>query len=105
MPDESIRRRGLCRFDDFLVRSVQTPVADVLHDRTGKEMGLLQDHGDIFPKLIAVVMPDLHAVDRDRTLLYIIEARKQVHDRCLAGAGRSDKGDLLSGMGIEADIL
>ena len=40
--DEAVRIRELCGFDALFIRRIQTPEADILHHRAGKEVGVLQ---------------------------------------------------------------
>ena len=42
--DEAVGVGELGRGDALLVRGVKVAVADVLHDRAGKEVGVLQDY-------------------------------------------------------------
>ncbi len=47
----------------------------------------------------------IQAVDQHRAAVDIVEARDQVDDGGLAGAGWADDGDRLAGLGGEADVL
>ena len=93
-----------CLFD-LLVRRIHPAEADVFLDRSGKQMGVLQNHGDMAAQFFAVVLLDFDSVDQDLTFLNVIEAVQKIRDRCLAGTGGTYKSDLLTGQGFDVDIL
>ena len=53
LADEMIGIRHFGCLDDILIRGIQPPVADVLHDRIGEQEGILQDQ----PELIGADRP------------------------------------------------
>ena len=81
------------------------PVSNIFPYRAGKKMRILQNHRDIFPQLLPVHPADIDAVHRDRAALYIIKTVDQIRDRRFSGSRRTDKGDLLSRLRIERNIL
>ena len=63
-------------------------VGDVLADRTGEEVDLLRDDGDRGAQGGEAQVADVLAVDADRALLHVVEARDAASaDRALPRAG------------------
>ena len=102
--NERVCRCGLCRRDNLIVGRIGTAVADVFHDRTGKQVRILQDHRNAAAQGIAGVIADGDAVNQDFTLLDVVEAVEQIGDRRLSGTGRADKCDLLTGLCRECNV-
>ena len=100
-----MRRCRFCRLNNFFIRGIQPPVSNIFPYRAGKKMRILQNHRDIFPQLLPVHPADIDAVHRDRAALYIIKTVDQIRDRRFSGSRRADKGDLLSRLRIERNIL
>ena len=98
-------RGRLCGGDDLLVGCVQPSVADVLHDRAGEQVGVLEHHGDVLAQGIAPDAAYVHAVDGDAAGFDVVEAVQQVRDGGLARAGGADEGDLLARARVERDVL
>ena len=103
--DEAVGRGGFGGLHHLLVGGVGATVSDVLHDGAREQVRILQNHGDVAPQLIPLVGTDVHAVDGDGSLVDIVEAVEQVGDGGLARARGADEGDLLTRVGIEADVL
>src|SRR5699024_4112756 len=95
-PDEGIRIRQLRGFDYFLIRGVQSAVADIVRNGACKQMGILYDHGEGSAQVSLTDVADVYAVIEDPAALDLIEAVDQIDDRRLPRASRPDKGDLLS---------
>ena len=89
----------------FLVRRVQPAVPDILPHRAGEQMGILQHHCDVLPQPVARIVLDILPVDGDLAFFDIVEPVQQVCNRGLSRAGGADKGNLLSRMCVERNIL
>ena len=103
--DEAVRRCDLRCFHHFFIRGIQSSVTDILFHRSGEQMRILKDHGDVFPKDGPLDLADIHSVYGDAVFLHIVKAVEQVRHRGLPGTGGTYKGNLLAGMGIEADVF
>ena len=103
--DKGMGRCHLRRLNDLLIGSIQSSVADILHDRPRKQMGVLKHHGDMAAQLVPLNMADINAVDGDGPALDIVKAVDEVRDRSLSGSRGAHEGDLLSRLRVEADIL
>ena len=91
--------------NDLLVCGIKPSVADILHDRSRKQVGVLKNHGDVAAQLVPLNMADINAVDGDGPALDIVEAVDEVRDRRLSGSRGTHEGDLLPRPRVEADIL
>ena len=98
-------RCHLRRLNNFLVGGIKPSVADILHDRSRKQVCVLKNHGDVAAQLVPLNMADINAVDGDGPALDIVEAVDEVRDRRLSGSRGTHEGDLLSRPRVEADIL
>ena len=105
MADKEIRVCKLCRTLDLRICGVQIAVADVFAHRPGKQMRVLQDHGQRPAQVVLSDVLYIDAVVSDPPLLYIVKPIDEVRDRGLARAGRTDERDLLPGFCIERDML
>ena len=83
------RRRG----DDLLLRGVRAAVGDVLADRAGEQPRVLQHHAGARAQVVAGHAHRVDAVEGDPPALDVVEPHDEVHERRLAGAGRSDDRD------------
>ena len=99
---------GICqpgRRLNLLIGSVKLSVADILPDRSGKEMGILKHHPQGMPEIFLSYLIYIDAVIPYLTVLYVIEAVDKVGDRGLAGSRRAYKGYLLPRKGKHFDIV
>ena len=91
-----MRRDELCCTYALLVRGVQAAIPDVVHDRTGEQMRVLQHHAERAAQLGLLDLGDVDAVVADLALIDVVEAIDEVGDGGLAGTRGANKGDLLS---------
>ena len=105
MADKEVRVRQFRSLNTLLIGSVKPSVPDILHDRTGKQVRVLQNHSQGFSQRVFPDVLNIEPVIGDLSFLNIIETVDQVGNGRFARSGRSDKGDLLSGFGIKADIV
>ena len=96
--------RGANGIPDLFIRRIQTTVEDIFFDGGIEEERILRHEADVVAKGADRHIPDVDAVDADGSACHIIEARKQVGNGGLAGAGGPDDGDGLSGSGDEIQI-
>lgn len=76
--------------------------ANVLLDRAVKQEGVLVHHRDHGADLLEGKLAQVVTAQFDRTLIGIVEAQQQAHDRRLAATRRTDETDALAGFGAEA---
>ena len=96
--------RGTNGIPDLFIRRVQATVEDIFFDGGIEEERILRHEADVVTKGADRHIPDIDAVDVDGSACHIIETWKQVGNGGLAGAGRPDDGDGLSGSGDEIQI-
>ena len=99
---------GICQlgsFDAILVGGVQSAVTDVVHYCAGEQVGFLQHHAQAAPQIGLFDLVDIDAVIADLAVCNVVEAVDQVGDGGLAGTGSANKGDFLTGVGIERYIM
>ena len=96
---------GLCGADHVLAGHAVAAVGDVLEHRAVKEPGVLQNHGELPPQLVALQLADVHAVQQDRALRHVVKAHEQVDHRRLAAAGFAHDGHHLARLGGVADVV
>ena len=68
-------------------------------------MRILQDDGQRTAKIIFGNEPYIDSVISYAALIHIIETVDQICDRCFAGTGGADEGDLLSRLCIQRNIF
>ena len=98
-------RCGLGCRNDLLIGGIGSAVADVFHHRAGEQMGVLQYHGDVRAENVTLDVLDVHTVNGDGSFLNVVETVEQIGNGGLTGTGRADKGDFLTGMGVQGDVL
>ena len=95
----------LCRRDAFFICRVQSAVPDIVHDRTGKQIYVLQYDTQRTPQVCLFDFVDVDAVVANLAVCQIVEPVDQVRDRGLSGTGRPDKRHLFAGLGVQAHIM
>ena len=93
-----------CRLH-FLVGGIQFAETDIFPDRSREKAGILQHHTQRPPQIPLADMAHINPVYEDLPLLDIIEAIQEVGDGSLSGSGGSHKGNLLAGLGEEANVM
>ena len=89
----------------FFVGSIQTAIADVLHDGALEQPCVLQHHAEALAQSAAVKVTHIVAIQGDGTGIHIIEAHEQLDHGGLACAGGADDGHLLAGLDLTAEIV
>ena len=69
-----MRACGLCGLYDLVIGGIQAAVADIFSHSTRKEVGILQDHGNIFAQMLSLIGRERFTVDRNASLFNIVEA-------------------------------
>ena len=83
----------------LFVRGIQTAVADIFPHLSGKQMGVLEYHGQGAAQIRFFDLIDVNTVVADLSVGYIVEAVDKVGDRRLSGTRRAYESDLLTGLG------
>ena len=89
----------------LFIRGIQIAVTDVLPDGAGEEVGVLQHDAQAAPQVRLADVVDGDAVVTDLAVGNVVEPVDQVGDGGLAGAGGTHEGQLLAGLGKEADVV
>src|SRR5699024_12396115 len=89
--DEAVRVRALGRGDALLVRRVQPAVADVLHDRAGEQVRVLQHRAERAPQVVLADVAHVDAVVGYHAGVDLVETVYKVRDGRLARAGGADE--------------
>ena len=103
--DEVVGVCQLRRLDTLLIGGIQFTVADVVHHRTGEQIGFLQHHAQGSPQVGLGNLVDVDVVVADFAVGNVIEPVNQVRNGGLARAGGAYKGDFLAGMGVQGHIV
>ena len=90
---------------DLLERRVGAAEGDVLADRGGEQEALLRHDAELPAQRAHLHVAQVVAVDADRALGRVVEARQQLHERRLAGARVADERDGLAGGDAEVDAV
>ena len=103
LQDKGVRLCGFgCGFD-FLLRGAGLPDGDVVADRGGEELALLQAYGDLLPQRGRIVGADVRPVHQHTPLCYVVKAGNQVHQRGFSAAGGTDDSQRLPGCDLQRD--
>ena len=94
--DELVRLGRPGRRQDLLVGGVGAAVGDVGPDGVGEQEAVLHDQADRGPQGVPGHVGDVVPADPDHAGLRVVEARQQLRQGGLAGAGRADHGDDLA---------
>ena len=86
--DKVVDMSSLCCCDHFLIGSIQPSIADVFHNGSGKQPGILKHHSKHFMKLASVEIFYIMAIYLNRTTVYIIETHKQLNHGGFSCTGR-----------------
>ena len=91
--------------DHFLIRRIRSSISDIFHDGSAEQMSVLQHHSYMGAKTASFVFLNISSVDDDRSLLNVVKTVQKVCNGGLSGSGRTNKGNLLSGVGVQIDIF
>ena len=104
-PDEPVGADELRGLLHLFVGGVELSVADVVGDRAGEQVRLLEHVAEVRlqPELAALFI--VHAVDQYLPLGGLVEAAQEVDDGGLARAGLADQGDGLARLDGEVEVF
>src|ERR1035438_3593361 len=71
---------------------------NVVLQRPGKQIRVLQDHPELAPQLLRIELADVAAADTDSAFLQVVEAQQQADEGGLARAGVAYDSDGFSGL-------
>ncbi len=103
--DEFIRLCETAGLLDLLVRRVRIAPAEVLADRAGEELVLLQHHGDRAAQRLDVIVAHVDAADLHAALRRVVQAWDQLHERRFADAGAADDAHGAAGGDMQVHVL
>ncbi len=89
---------------DLIFGGVLHAVGDVLGNGPVEEEDILADKRDPLTQIRVVEGPDVMITDRDGTRVRVIEAEKQLDDRCLSRPRRPDECRRLGGLDLETHV-
>ncbi len=101
--DEVVRRRRFGGGNNLLFAGVRTAEGDVVANGAAEKRGLLQNDADLGAQAVDGHVAHVVAVDRDRAIADVIEARNEIDDRRLAAARGAQQSNRLARLGDEAD--
>ena len=94
--------RGLL---DLLIGRALLAEPDVLADRHVEEHVLLEYDRHALAQRLPRDLSDIDAVDGHASFIWHIEPQDQIEQRALAGSARTDNGDALADVELEAEIV
>ena len=103
--DKVVDMGRFCCCDHLFIRCVQSSVADIFHNGSGKQPSVLQHHSEHLTEIAAVEVPDIMSVNLDASSIYIIKTHQQLYDRRFSCTCRSYNGDFLTVMHICGKII
>ncbi len=93
--DDVVDVRGRARGDQFVLGRIRLGVAQILADGGVEQVGLLGDDPDMVDDRLLGERAHVGAGEHHRASLRFVQSGREVQDRGLAGAGRSDERDVL----------
>ena len=103
--DEVVRIGKLRRCLDLLVGRIQAAVADIIANGAGKQVGILQHDAERAAEIGLFDLIDVDAVVADLAVRKVVETVDQVGNGRLARTGCADERDLLTGFGVQCDVV
>ena len=96
---------GIANLIELRIGDIFPVVDKIFTDGSFKQPRILQNHAENIVHGFPLHILRADAVDRDFSLIYLIETHQQVDHRRLAGAGRPDNRDLLSDLDIGRKVM
>ena len=94
-----------CSCVDFFICCIQFTISDIVTDRSGKKMCILQNDSQGMAQIIFFDLCNVDSIVTNLTFLNIVETIDQVGDRCLSCTGRTYKCKFLTRFCIQADVM
>ena len=76
-----------CSCVDFFICCIQFTISDIVTDRSGKEMCILQNNSQGMTQIIFFNFCNIDSIVTNLTFLNIVETVDQVGDRCFTCTG------------------
>ena len=95
----------LCRCNDLFICGIQTAIADIFHNCSVEQPGILQDHTKQLTQLTSVKVLDVMTIDQDLSGIDIIEPHQQFDHGCLAGTCGTHNSHLLPCFYICGEVM
>ena len=92
-------------FDDFLIRRIRAPIADIIGNGAFKQVRLLRDIGDGMAQRVLFDVFNVLPVEQYPAFVEIVEALDKVDERGLTCAGCANHGSGFTRLGDEADAM
>src|SRR5574344_1636674 len=107
MPYERISVGQFRGRQNLFFTCLQVSIFNILTDRTGKQMSVLEDHSERPAQVILLYLLERNTIISDRTLavFYIIEPCEQIGDRRLAATRRTDKCNFLTRKRMKINMM
>ena len=103
--DEVVSTGQLGRCDTLFVAGFQIAVADIFHNGAREEVRVLKHHTQRVPQVGFLDLVDVDAIVADFAVVDVVEPVDEVGDGGLTGTGGAHKGNLLTGLGEEGDVV
>ena len=103
--DEVIRMRFLGGLDDLRIGRAGSAIRDVLADGAVEQPGVLEHHAEVAPEILSCDVAGIDAIERDSTLVDVIEPHQQIHDGGLAGTSRTDDRHRLARLDTDVHVI
>ena len=103
--DVVVQPHGLACVLDLLVGDVRLRIRDVFTHCSMEHPRILQYHGELVMHVPAWHGLRIHTINRNRTARNLIETHQQIHHRGLAGTGRTNNRNLLTGLHRSGEIV
>ena len=100
-----MRARKFGGFDTLIVRGVEFAVTDIVHYRAREQIGILQNDTERTTQVSFLYLIDVDTVVSDFAVFDVVETVYKVGDCGFARARRTDKRYLLTGFGVNADVV
>ena len=91
--------------DTLLVGGFQLTIADVIHDGTGEQVGVLEHNAQGAAQVCLADGHDVNAIVEDAAVVDVVEAVDEVGDGGLTGTRGAHEGHLLAGLGKQGDVV
>ncbi len=105
IPDKPVGKSGLRGLRNLFKGLAHFPVSDIVAHRLVEKDGLLGDDADHGPKGFHPVIADIHAVDQNLAIGYVVESGKQVDQSRFSPAAGPHEGHHFSCLNAQVDVL
>src|SRR5205085_1553919 len=103
--EHSVNVGLLCCRDNVVERCTGTPYLEIFADGAFEEHGILEHYTDVLAQHMQRIVPVIDAINLERTVLYVIEARDQLGQRGFSAAGVPDQSHFTPCGNMDIDAL